>query len=473
MARYFQIFSFAALASLLLSPSAAADGLNRSEKSLAAGYKSMFTCSAMFNGGKTAEQIQEDELSNIYSDYKPAMAAIAEAVVNRTEKYVSVKFADDMPPRISAWRPHLGCSALPPGATSKDIKNLPRVKFKTLRVNADDIMWPMGDKLPNSSPIDSSAAEAINTAVDAAFAGDFGGNSSAVLIVKNGQIIAERYKPGFDKHTSQRTWSVAKSVGASVMGAAVEKGYIDIKDPAGLEAWSAAGDPRAAITTENLLHMASGLNSEPAGNRTDQVYFGGGKMAQHATKAPLEAPPGSRWRYANNDTMLALRALREEMDNDRRYHSFPFKALLHKIGMYHTVPEMDWGGDFIFSSQVWTTSRDLARLGLLYLNDGVWEGERLLPEGWSGYVSAPLGAQPPNRLGKKAEEPGRGYGAQFWRYENYNNVPAGTYAALGNRGQFLIIVPDLDLLIIRRGYDWRGNYFDGPKFTGAVASIFE
>ena len=112
MARYFQIFSFAALAALLLSPSAAADGLNRSEKSLAAGYKSMFTCSAMFNGGKTAEQIQEDELSNIYSDYKPAMAAIAEAVVNRTEKYVSVKFADDMPPRISAWRPHLGLSLI-------------------------------------------------------------------------------------------------------------------------------------------------------------------------------------------------------------------------------------------------------------------------------------------------------------------------------------------------------------------------
>ncbi len=446
---------------------------DRAARSLAAGYKAMFTCSAVFNGGKTNDQIQQDELSNIYSDYKEGMAAVVDPIVNRVEKYVTVQFAKDMPPRISAWRPYLGCTALPPGATTKDIKHLPQVKIKAPKFNPEDVMWPNGDKLPNSPLIDKAKAVSIERAVDSAFAGEFGGNTSAVLIVQNEQIISEKYKPGFDKYTSQRTWSVAKSIGASVMGAAVENGHIDVKDKTGLKAWSAPGDPRAEITVENLLHMASGLNSEPAGNRTDQVYFGGGKMAQHATKAPLEAPPGTRWRYANNDTMLAMRALREEMDNDKRYHSFPFKALLHKIGMYHTVPEMDWGGDFIFSSQVWTTSRDLARLGLLYLNDGMWDDERILPEGWADYVSAPLGAQPPNRLGDKANEPGRGYGAQFWRYENYDDIPESTYAALGNRGQFLIIVPELDLIIVRRGYDWRGNYFDGPKFTGVIANVIK
>ncbi len=457
----------------LLAAQVATAEPDRADRSLAAGYKAMFTCSAVFNGGKTQNQINQDELSNIYSDYAEGMAAVANPIVNRAEKYVSVPFADDMPPRISAWRPHLGCTALPPGATKKSIKHLPRVKFKAPKSNSEDVLWPMGDKLPNSTTLDKGVRDSLDRAVEAAFSGEFGGNSSAVLIVKNGQIISEKYKPGFDKHTSQRTWSVAKSIGASVMGAAVQDGRISIKDKAGLDAWSAPGDPRADITVENLLHMASGLNSEPAGNRTDQVYFGGGKMAQHATKAPLEAPPGTRWRYANNDTMLALRALREEMGNDKRYHSFPFKALLHKIGMYHTVPEMDWGGDFIFSSQVWTTSRDLARLGLLYLNDGVWDDERILPEGWADYVSAPLGAQPPNRLGDKVNEPGRGYGSQFWRYENYDNVPDGTYAALGNRGQFLIIVPELELIIVRRGYDWRGNYFDGPKFTGVIASAIK
>ncbi len=464
--------TFFAVLTLSMSHQAAADP-NRADKSLAAGYKAMFTCSATFNGAKTLEQIEQDELSNIYSDYKEAMVAVEDPVINQVEKYVAVQFAEDMPPRISAWRPHSGCTALPPGATVKDIKYLPKVKLKSPKTDAEDIMWPMGDKLPNSSSLNGAVADKIDDLVAAAFVGEYGGNTSAVLIVKDRQIISERYKEGFDKHTSQRTWSVAKSVGASVIGAAVKDGYIDVDDKTGLKAWSDPGDPRAAITIENLLHMASGLNSEPAGNRTDQVYFGGGKMAQHATKAPLEAPPGTRWRYANNDTMLALRALREDMNNDRRYHAYPFKALLHKIGMYHTAPEMDWGGDFIFSSQVWTTSRDLARLGLLYLNDGIWDGERILPENWADYVSAPLGAQPPNRLGDRAQEPGRGYGAQFWRYENYDNVPDGTYAALGNRGQFLVIVPSMDLIIVRRGYDWRGNYFDGPKFTGAISNVLK
>ncbi len=451
---------------------AQSDKPNRAERSLAAGYKAMFTCSATFNGKKTPAQIAEDELSNIYGDYKDAMAATPDAVINKVDKYVSVTFAEDMPPRISAWRPHLGCTALPPGASLEAIQHLPVAKVKTPKVDPATLMWPQGDVLPNAAPSGFNATE-LETAVDKAFESGFGGNTSAVVITRNGQIISERYKNGFDKYTAQRTWSVAKSVGATIIGAAVEDGYIDVDDKAGLEAWSRKGDPRADITIENLLNMASGLNSEPAGNRTDQVYFGGGMMAQHATKAPLEAPPGTRWKYANNDTMLALRALREDMDNDRRFLAYPFKALLHKIGMHNTYPEVDWNGDFILSSQVWTTSRDLSRLGLLYLNDGVWEGERILPEGWSNYVSAPADAQPPNRLGEAAETPGRGYGAQFWRYENYEGVPEGTYAALGNRGQFLIIVPSKNMTIVRRGYDWRGNYFNGPEFTAAVIAALE
>ena len=216
--------------------------------------------------------------------------------------------------------------------------------------------------------------------------------------------------------------------------------------------------------------MASGLNSEPAGSRTDAVYFGGGLVAQHATATPLEARPGTRWRYANNDTMLALRALREAMDDDAAFHAFPFEAVLHRIGMTRTVPETDWGGDFILSSQVWTTSRDLARLGLLYLNNGVWEGERILPAGWSDYVRLRSGPQPYGDTRPKAGH--RGYGAQFWTY-HYPGVPEGTYAALGNRGQFVIIIPSEDTVIVRRGYDYTGNRFDGPAFTAEVLEVFD
>ena len=445
----------------------------RQDIALAAGYKAMFTCSATFNGGKVEAQISDDELSNFYGDYVSAMKLTGDIIVNTAEKYVSVTFADDMPPFMSAWREHLGCTALPQGASAEFIKNLPRIKLKSPKYNPADIMWPIGDKLPNDPLPDSIDENALNGTLEKAFAGDFKGATTAVVISQNGRIIAERYRPDFDKYTSQRTWSVAKSIAASVIGAAQYKGLIDVKDRAGLEAWSHKGDPRAEITIENLLQMASGLNSDPAGNRTDNVYFGGGLVVQNATKNPLEAPPGARWRYANNDTMLAMRALREQMSNDRRYHAFPFKALLHKIGMFNTLPEMDWGGDSVMSSQVWTTARDLARLGQLYLNDGDWNGEQILPKGWANYVAAPAPAQPPNRLGDKASDPGRGYGAQFWRYENYPGVPNDTYAALGNRGQFVIIVPSRNVVIVRRGYDYRGNYFDGPSFAAEVLAALE
>ena len=445
----------------------------RQDIALAAGYKAMFTCSATFNGGKLENQISDDELSNFYGDYVSAMALTGDVIVNKAEKYVSVAFSDDMPPFISAWREHLGCTALPQGATADFIKNLPRVKLKTPKYNPADIMWPLGDMVPNDPLPESIDQNSLNETIEKAFIGDFKGATTAVLISQNGRIIAERYRADFDKDTSQRTWSVAKSIAASVIGAAQHKGLIDIKDKSGLKAWSRKGDPRAGITTENLLQMASGLNSDPAGNRTDNVYFGGGLVVQNATKNPLEAPPGARWRYANNDTMLAMRALREKMSNDRRYYEFPFKALLHKIGMFNTVPEMDWGGDYVMSSQVWTTARDLARLGQLYLNDGKWEGEQILPKGWASYVAAPAPAQPPNRLGEKASEPGRGYGAQFWRYENYPGVPNDTYAALGNRGQFVIIVPSRNVVIVRRGYDYRGNYFEGPSFASEILAALE
>lgn len=469
------IITCTAFASLLFVGSASAQDSNptRQDLALAAGYKAMFTCSATFNGDKTPEQIAQDELDNIYEDYGPAMAQTPDAIIDATTKSVSVLFADDMPPRLSVWREHLGCTALPQGAKIEAAKYLPHVKFKPLKTNTENILWPMGDKLPNTQlPTEVNSTD-LESTIDKALQAGFGGATTAVLITQNGRILSERYKEGFDKDTSQRTWSVAKSIAASVIGAAQQDGILNVKDKAGLESWSRKGDPRADITIENLLQMASGLNSDPAGNRTDNIYFGGGLVVQNATKNPLEAAPSTRWRYANNDTMLAMRSLREAMDNDKKYFAYPFKALLHKIGMYDTVPEMDWGGDFVMSSQVWTTARDLARLGALYLNDGVWNGERILPEGWANYVATQAAAQPPNRLGEKADEPGRGYGAQFWRYENYPGVPNDTYAALGNRGQFLIIIPSRQTVIVRRGYDWRGNYFDGPAFTAAILKTLE
>lgn len=435
------------------------------ELAFAAGYKAMFTCSATFNAKKTPEQIAEDELQFTYDVYEALFDDVGAAEIDESERIVFVRYSEQMPARMAVHRGLTGCIALPVGGTEAMIPVLPKVELER-PTRSPDLPWPTGDRLPNDLPISIDEKRALDAVVQRAFDADFMGRTSAVVILKNGEIVAEQYKDGFSKDTSQRTWSVAKSIAASIIGAAVQDGLIDIKDRADLEAWSTPGDPRAAITVENLLHMSSGLNSDPAGNRTDEVYLGGAQIVQQATKAGLDAAPGTRWRYANNDTMLAMRALRERMEPSD-YLAYPFTALLHKIGMDNTRPETDWNGDFVLSSQVWTTARDLARLGQLYLQDGMWEGERLLPEGWSDYVAAPAPAQPWGDA-EEPEDGHRGYGAQFWRYLDYPGVPNDTYAALGNRGQFLIIVPSEEVVIVRRGYDYRGNYFDGPGFTAAV-----
>ncbi|MEM1229943.1 MAG: serine hydrolase [Pseudomonadota bacterium] len=439
---------------------------------LAAGYKAQFTCSATFSAGKTAPMIAAQELTNIGRELRPLLAQVGDAQIDRDRKLVAVTYDERLPPRIAAWREHLGCASLPPGAAATAVDELPKVKLRRQRDDASALPWPFGDATAALTSAQAAQAADLQGDVRGAFAGDFGGVTSAVLIVHDGTILAERYLPGYTFETSQRTWSVAKSLAATVIGAAVHRGVLKVSDPTALSAWSRAGDPSQAITLEHLLHMNSGLDSDAVGSRTPEVYFGGGLVTQEVTRRRLIAPPGTLWQYANNDTMLAMLALRERLGR-KRYLKFPFEHLLHPIGMRHTYPETDWDGNFIMSSQVWTTARDLARLGLLYLNDGVWNGKRLLPEGWAQYVQAPATTQPRARINAAPGTPGLGYGAQFWRLEDYEGVPADAHAAIGNRGQWILLSPQDDLLIVRRGYDHDDNRFDGPAFLQTVRSSLQ
>ena len=389
---------------------ASAQDTERHQAALVAGYKASFLCSGLFIAGVSQAQVEADDLTRIYPEYREPITRLG-AVVDREKKTVSVAFAPDMPPRIAAWRPLLGCAQLAIGAGPDAAFALPRLRRET-PARTDALAWPQGDaraqeKLPQAQ------AGRLEAVVAAAFDKRTYGaatETTAVVVVKDGRIVGERYRQGFDRHTPQRTWSAAKGIAATLVGVAVRKGMLKVDAPAPIPEWGAAGDPRGRITLGNLLHMASGLYSGKAGNRTDPVYFGGATVTETSTAMPLEAPPGARWRYANNDTLLAMRALRAAVGDDQAYLGFPFRELFWKIGMTRTTPETDRGGNFILSSQVWTTARDLARLGLLYLDDGVWKGERILPEGWSRYVATPAPAQP---VGNRT---GAGYGAQFWLY---------------------------------------------------------
>jgi CubicO group peptidase (beta-lactamase class C family) len=180
----------------------------------------------------------------------------------------------------------------------------------------------------------------------------------------------------------------------------------------------------------------------------------------------VDSAPGARYVYAGSDTILALRSVRVAMKDDARFLAYPFRELFWRIGMTRTTPETDWNGDFLMSGQLWSTARDFARFGLLYLNNGMWGGERVLPEGWARYVATPAPAQPNGR-------DGRGYGAQFWLFGPGQGLPAGSYAAAGARGQYAMIVPERGVVIVRRGFDRSDAPFKITEFSRDVLAVLE
>lgn len=444
-----QSFRIPAVALLLLA--AAAPTLAQTppaprpaDLAMAAGYKALMVCGAVFNAReagaeRTVESVEAHELVGIYPELDPLVRDMRAEV---GEAEVRVAWDAAMPPRLAVHTPGRGCVIAPVGAEALP----PRLP----------VARAAGTPWPTAAPRGDAAA--LETTLAGALGETYGpGVTTALVVVQDGRLVAERYRDGFGPDTPQRTWSVAKSLAGTLVGWVAQQGGVDVTAPAAIPEWSTPGDPRAAITADQLLRMSSGLTSDTAGNRTDALYFGGVAIAEQTPGWPLIAPPGARYRYANNDTLLAIHAVAPALA------ATPPEAFLDRLGMTDTFVETDWRGGYMLSSQVWSTARDLARLGQLYVQDGVWEGERLLPEGWRAHVGTPSGPQPAGALG---------YGATFWLMNRSEGVPADTLAAQGNRGQYIVIVPSRRLVLVRRGEDPAGRGFDLVAFTrDALAAL--
>lgn len=430
-------------------PAHAADANTELQRAWAAGYRAAFTCSSLWNGaGKPLDAIERDELTGIYPEVEADVRAL-KADVDGQAKRVGVSYRDDVPPRVAQWTGRDGCVTLPIGAVPTPVGEA------AARANLDGQPWPLGDqgaRWPATTGIGKFQRAAQN--IDG-----FGGRTSALLILKDGRIALETYWGGHGSHTAQRTFSVAKSMAATLIGHAVQRGQIDVAAPAMIAEWQAPGDPRAAITTEQLMRMASGLTSDTAGNRSDAIYMGGASVRQWTTQWPLLNPPNTRYRYANNDTLLAVLSLKAAQA--RAGSALSPSVFFDQLGMTRTFVEHDANGDYILSSQVWTTARDLARLGLLYQNDGLWAGERLLPNDWRAFVTTPSGPQPAGPFG---------YGAGFWLMNRSDGIPADAFGAFGNRGQYLVVIPSRRLVIVRQGYDDDKNRLDIATLVATIVA---
>ncbi len=339
------------------------------------------------------------------------------------------------------------------------------------------VPWPMGDRMPERRPVEAIDNPRIDKAVDGLFVEPNPAKklyTRVVVVVHAGRIIAERYGPGIGKDTPLLSWSMAKSFTNALVGILVKQGKISIKELASVPEWAAAGDPRQAITLDDLMRMSSGLEwfedyTEHPVSDVNRMLFLQPDMGAYAAAKPLAARPGSRWSYSSGSTNIVCRILRQTVGGLKAYWAFPRRELFNKIGMRSAVWGVDASGTFIGSSYLYATARDYARFGLLCLNDGVWEGERILPEGWMAYSTTPTTAAP---LGQ--------YGAFFWLNRGspgdpskrpYPGLPADLYLALGYQGQAIIVIPSRRVVIVRLGITYDDDW-GMPKFVETVlASI--
>jgi CubicO group peptidase (beta-lactamase class C family) len=305
--------------------------------------------------------------------------------------------------------------------------------------------WPTG-------PIPASAdVGRIARMLDGAFAGGSSaelGETHALLIVKAGRIVAERYGEGFGPEATCRSWSMAKSITQALVGMLVGDGRLDISAPADVAQWRAKGDPRGAITLDQLLRMSSGLAFleeyvQGAPSDVIEMLFGAGKddVAAFAASFPLAHPPGSFFAYSSGTTNIVSRCAATALGQDGAgFEAFMRARLFEPLGMKSPLPRFDAAGTFIGSSFCFCTPRDFARFGLLYLRGGVWDGVRLLPEGWVDYARTPTFQQ----SGGDADGP---YGAH-WRL---GLAGPGSFSANGHDGQYIVLCPDQDLILVRNG----------------------
>jgi CubicO group peptidase (beta-lactamase class C family) len=406
-----------------------------------AGYAKIL-CSGVFVSGRAPEEVAH---GSAYFFMPQAEQSLVKWSVDRDAQLARASLGATT--RVARSYGDQGCII--------DHPDKPGIHFKPVAVTTrlPDAMsqpWPMGDRADSTGLPSDIDREKLEAAVDAAFA-DPAAMTAAFLVVHKGQIIAERYAPGITRDTQLESWSMGKSLAATLFALLVKDGRYSLEQPAPVPLWRRPGDPRGAIRNIDLLRMSAGLkflgNQEPGASERYPdhyyIYTGAIDAFDYSITRPQEYPPNTDGRYRNSDplTIAYLTKIAVETRGEQIL-TWPQRALFDKIGIRRQVLETDPYGNFLISGYDYGTARNWARIGLLYLQDGVWQGQRLLPEGWSTFVSTPAPAW------KRPE-----YGGFFWlnRVGSWN-LPPDAYFAAGAGGQNTWIVPSHQLVVVRMGH---------------------
>lgn len=402
-------------------------------------YDAKIVCSCTFVSGRDWESIKAEDL------YAVPFATIE---IDKKEQSVTSNIYGFAKTK-AIYRPGLGCTLVnemeeseirkepeliktPPPHLDISFLNQNEVKYDTIRLN---------------SAINEIFKETDSKKIK---------RTRAIVILQNGKLIAEKYATNINRNTALLGWSMTKSVTNAMIGLMVKDGKLDINKPAPIAEWQ--NDNRNKITIDHLLRMSSGLDfeenyAEPSD--ATQMLFRKKGAGSYAMQSKAKYAPDEVWYYSSGTTNILQEIIRRKFSNLADYQAFPHQRLFKKIGMNSAVLEPDASGTYVGSSFMYATARDWAKFGQLYLQDGVWNGERILPEGWVKYSSA----ETPNSHGQ--------YAAQFWLYPKKENLPADLFQANGFEGQYVTIIPSKQLVIVRLGCT-PGDGYNHAKFVTEI-----
>jgi CubicO group peptidase (beta-lactamase class C family) len=426
-------------------------------------------CSAVFITGLKPDFAAEN-VGYFTSPYAER-AKVGKPVINYEKKSVSITLPNGVT-RTAIYLGDHGCITLPEGSNSLSYKP---VKIPRNLPDPATTPWPMGDVLstaPMPAEVDmAKVTQAINAAFEPAEA-----QTAAFVVTYKGRIIGERYGEGITKDTPLESWSMGKSLSATFMGILIGKGVYTLDQPAPIPQWQGKGDARARIRIMDIMHMSSGLRCrapqdpdyDPALGYPDHLYLytGSANSFDYAANLPQQWLPNTVGRYRNSDPVLTNYLNRLGIEKlGETYQTFPQRALFDKIGVRSMIMETDPYGNFLTQGYEFASGRDWARLGNLYLQDGVWNGERILPDGFTKFVST---------LAPAWVADGRPiYGGLFWvNGDGARPIPKEAYMMLGAGGQSTTIIPSHDLVVVRLGH-YKGAQVGAKALDKAYSLLME
>lgn len=420
------------------------------------GYAAKSYCSCYFLAQETDEQIKTEDLNFSPVNY-------AQLSVNEQEKSVSASLLGFIATKTAYYREGLGCTLLHTGEKESFV---PTSYEKPVFTGFDaKASWPIGDH-PLDTVLPNVDYKSLQQVVANAFdEGDLWQKKTrAVVVIKDGQLIAEQYGKGISKQTPLIGWSMTKSITSALVGILVRQGKFTVDSPVPVKAWEA--DDRKQITWRNLLHMNSGLKwTEDYSKESDvtNMLYRENDMYTFSVSAPLAHEPGKTFYYSSGTTNILSGLVKNQFQDVNQYLDFIYKELFIPLNMRSITVEPDVVGNVVGSSYSFATARDWAKFGMLYLNHGNWYGNQILDSNWVSFSQE-------DAVGSEQT-----YSAQFWTNHagtTLPHCPKDVYFADGFKGQRIFIVPSKNAVVVRLGLS-DAQDFNHDKFLSDVLNTFK